>query len=87
MIDFIEVRSLESVYVAIHSSNISANLVKYGTSAITIGQDQDLKLDPSTHSINPDEEKFNETVSTVVFIFIKIFRSCNILELELHLLL
>jgi hypothetical protein len=51
------------VYVKINQLNIMPNLVKFGTSMITIGQDQDLTLDPGTFTINSDESTFNKNVS------------------------
>ncbi len=52
-----------SIYVQIIPSDIIANLVQYGTSMITSGHEQDLKLDPGTYSVDPDENVFNASVS------------------------
>jgi len=52
-----------SVYVEITPSGITANLVQLGTSMITSGFDQDLKLDPGTYSVDPDEVSFDSKVS------------------------
>ena len=52
-----------SVYVEITPSGITANLVQLGTSMITSGFEQDLKLDPGTYSINFDENTFDKDVS------------------------
>jgi len=51
-----------SVYVEITPSGITANLVQLGTSMITSGFEQDLKFDPGTYSIDPDEVTFDSTV-------------------------
>ncbi|UJR14316.1 hypothetical protein I4U23_001310 [Adineta vaga] len=51
--------STESAYVKINPTGATANLVLYGTSIITSGQERDLILDPGAHSINPDEKTFN----------------------------
>ena len=58
-----------SVYVEITPSGITANLVQLGTSMITSGFEQDLRLDPGTYSVDPDEVTFD---STVIFQFILI---------------
>ncbi|CAF3684254.1 unnamed protein product [Adineta steineri] len=50
-----------SVYVRITPSGITANLVQLGTSMITRGDQQDLKLDPGTYSVNPDSDSFDAT--------------------------
>jgi len=52
-----------SVYVEITPSGITANLVQLGTSMITSGFEQDLKLDPGTYSVDPDEVSFDSKVS------------------------
>ena len=57
------VKSSSSVYVEITPSGITANLVQLGTSMITSGFEQDLKLDPGTYSVDPDEVTFDSTVS------------------------
>jgi REJ domain len=54
--------SSASVYIEIQSSGITANLVQLGTSMITSGYEQDLKLDPGTFSVDPDESVFNGSV-------------------------
>ena len=51
------------VYVQITPSGITANLVQLGTSMITSGYQQDLKLDPGSYSIDLDENTFNSSVS------------------------
>jgi len=52
-----------TVYVQIIPSSIIANIVQLGTSMITSGHDQDLKLDPGTYSVDPDENVFNSSVN------------------------
>ena len=52
-----------SVYVEITPSRITANLIQLGTSMITSGFEQDLKLDPGTYSVDPDEVSFDSKVS------------------------
>ncbi len=56
-----------SAFVKINPSGITANLVRFGTSMVTSGQERDLILDPGVHSINPDESTFNASVSIRVF--------------------
>jgi hypothetical protein len=55
--------STASAYVKILASSIKVNLVQFGTSMITHGYQQDLLLDPGTHSIDPDQHTFNASVS------------------------
>jgi len=55
--------SSKSVYVKIIPTIITANLIPFGTSMITRGNQQDLKLDPGTFSIDPNGYTFNATVS------------------------
>jgi len=59
--------SSKSVLVQIIPSGITANLVQLGTSMITIGDQQDLKLDPGTFSIDHDGYTFNATVKINFF--------------------
>ena len=65
-------RSSASAYVRITSSGITANLVQLGTSMITSGYQQNLKLDPGTYSVDPDISQFNGSVSHT-FIELSIF--------------
>jgi hypothetical protein len=58
-----------SVYVQISLSSVTANLVPLGTSMVTSGHEQDLKLDPGTFSIDPDGYPFNASVCYNEFIF------------------
>ena len=57
------VRSSATAYVQIQASGFTANLVQLGTSMITSGYRQNLKLDPGTFSKDPDGEVFNGSVS------------------------
>ena len=61
-------RSSTSAYVQIKSSGITANLVQLGTPMITSGYRQDLKFDPGTFSVDPDEDVFNGSVSHILII-------------------
>ena len=57
-------KTTSSIYIEIIPSNlITANLVQFGISMITIGYEQNLKLDPGTYSINPDKNTFDSSVS------------------------
>ena len=58
-------RSSDSAYVRITPSNITANLIEFGTSMITSGYQQNLKLDPGTYSVDPDADQFNGSVSHI----------------------
>ncbi|CAF1184610.1 unnamed protein product [Adineta ricciae] len=51
--------STEVTYIQITPSGITANLVQYGTSMITRGDQQDLQLDPGSYSVDPDQNSFN----------------------------
>ena len=50
-------------YVKITPSDITPNLVPYGTSMITRGHAQNLTLDPGTYSDDRDGNVFNASVS------------------------
>jgi len=63
MVNFKSLTNSSSIYVEIIPSGIIANLFQYGTSMITSGHEQDLKLDPGTYSVDPDENVFNASVS------------------------
>jgi hypothetical protein len=63
MVNMASLTTSSSVYVQITPTGITANLVQLGTSMITSGYEQDLKLDPGTYSVNPDENFFNASVS------------------------
>jgi len=56
-------KNSSSVYVEITPSGITANLVQLGTSMITSGFEQDLKLDPGSYSIDLDQNTFDKNVS------------------------
>jgi hypothetical protein len=51
-----------SIYVHISPSGVTANLVQLGTSVVTSGHQQNLKLDPGNFSIDPDGYPFNASV-------------------------
>ncbi len=63
MVQFPSLKTSSSVYVQITPSGITANLVQLGTSMITSGHEQDLKLDPGAYSVDPDASVFNASVS------------------------
>jgi len=52
-----------SVYVEITPSDIIVYLFQSRSSMITSGFEQDLKLDPGTYSVDPDEVSFDSKVS------------------------
>lgn len=52
-------------YVMIIPSAIIVNLIQFGTSMITQGQQQILTLDPGTFSIDPDADQLNSSVSVL----------------------
>ena len=58
--------SSNSIYVTIIPSNITANLIQFGTSMVTRGYGQDLLLDPGTFSVDPDASVFNANVSSPI---------------------
>jgi hypothetical protein len=64
--------SSASVYVEIIPSSILVNLVQFGTSAITSGQQTDLILNPGTFSVDPDSTTFNASVSFHIFVFMRL---------------
>jgi len=76
--------SSASAYMKITPSNITANLVQFGTSMITRGYQQDLLLDPGTFSVDPDTTTFNASVS-----FSRIVKSyfscCSFYSIELEI--
>ena len=55
-----------SVYVQITPSGITANLIRYGTSMITRGDQQELQFNPGSYSEDPDQETFDARVSSPV---------------------
>ena len=55
--------SSATAYVQIKPSGIIANLVSSGTSMVISGRHTELKLDPGTFSVDPDEDVFNASVS------------------------
>ncbi|CAM4949155.1 unnamed protein product [Rotaria socialis] len=54
-----QVSSSMSAYVQIIPSNIVVNLIRFGTTMIKQGYQQDLILDPGSYSIDPDRITFN----------------------------
>ena len=78
--------STVSAYVKITPSGITANLIQYGTSTITLGYEQDLTLDPGTYSVDLDGTAFNASVSVSSSDFISI-RILIFSGLELSILL
>ena len=60
------------IYIKINPSNITANLVQFGTSMITHGYQQNLILDPGEYSIDPDTNIFNKSVCNhLIYLIIK----------------
>ena len=57
--------SSSSTYVEIVPSGIVVNLVPYGMSMITHGQQQSLELNPGTFSVDLDGDVFNASVSII----------------------
>jgi hypothetical protein len=55
--------STASAFVKITPSGITANLIQLGTSMITRGNQQELKLDPGTYSLDLDGYTFDANVS------------------------
>jgi hypothetical protein len=58
-----QLTSSVSAYVKIIPSDVTVNLVPFGTSMIARGYQQDLVLDPGTYSVDPDTSSFNASVS------------------------
>lgn len=52
----------KSIFIEITRSNLTANLVPYGTSVITSGHQKNLTLNPGKYSIDPDSSVFNASV-------------------------
>jgi hypothetical protein len=63
MVNFPWLTTSSLVYIKIIPSDIIVNIVQFGTSMITCGYKQDLKLDPGTYSVDPDAVAFNASVS------------------------
>ncbi|UJR25703.1 hypothetical protein I4U23_007054 [Adineta vaga] len=59
MVNMSSLSSSSSVYVQISATGIVANLVQYGTSMITRGNQQKLQLDPGSYSVDLDGDSFN----------------------------
>jgi hypothetical protein len=78
MVDVPKMTKSESAFIKINPSGITANLVQFGTSIVTSGQEREFTLNPGYYSINPDENTFNASVSILRFlILLKIFYSHN----------
>ena len=60
------VKSSSSVYVEIIPSDIIVYLFQSRSSMITSGFQQDLRLDPGTYSIDPDQVTFDRTVNLLI---------------------
>ena len=56
----------EKIFIEISQSNITANLVQFGTSEITAGGGKDLILDPGHYSVDSDLGEFNTSVSRFI---------------------
>jgi REJ domain len=61
--------SSASAFVKITPSGITANLIELGTSMITRGNQQELKLDPGSYSLDLDGYTFDATVSLKLNLF------------------
>jgi hypothetical protein len=73
MRDFPQISSSNFTYIRITEANITANLVRFGTSVITSGHKKDLLLDPGTHSVDPETRTFNASVSEkLLFYFLDV---------------
>jgi len=76
--------SSASAYVEIAPSDITVNLVQFGTSMITRGYQQALLLDPGTFSVDPDTTTFNASVSfsRIIKSYLSCYPFCSI-ELDI----
>ncbi|UJR16871.1 hypothetical protein I4U23_003769 [Adineta vaga] len=59
MVNMSNLTSSSSAYVRITASGITVNLFQYGTSMITRGNQQDLRIGPGSYSVDPDRDFFN----------------------------
>ena len=66
--------SSKSAFVQINPSGITANLVPLGTSMITLGEEQDLHLNPGLYFVDLDEDQFNASVNPPL---VSLFRLVN----------
>ncbi len=59
----------------IRSEKVIVNLIEYGTSLITLGQNQELLLEPGKYSVDDDGNKLIENVriKTNFYLFFSIF--------------
>ena len=70
-----------STYFSVIPSPITVNLVRYGSSMITIGRSQNLTLDPGLFSIDPDQVNFNRQ-NWNYFYYYRIDRQSNFMLLN-----
>lgn len=63
MFYFPNMTATNGTYVEIGNSRVAVNLVKFGTSFISIGSSQDLIFDPGEYSVRFDKMKFVPEVS------------------------
>jgi hypothetical protein len=70
MTDASILRASASAFVNIIETGITANLVPFGASVVTSGRDDDLKLDPDSYSVDPDQLTFNENVRSTKHTFL-----------------
>ncbi|UJR18997.1 hypothetical protein I4U23_022127 [Adineta vaga] len=59
MINATNIASSSVAYIQITPSDITPNLIRYGTSIVTRGYQQDLQLDPGSYSTDSDGNTFN----------------------------
>lgn len=86
MVNTSQLISMSFAYVEITRSRISPNLIRYGTSKITRGSQQDLQFNPGSYSIDPDQETFNASVGSPFGSKILFIIALHV-ELEIQLLL
>jgi hypothetical protein len=69
MITPLNLNSSTSAFVKIIPSGITVNLIELGTSMITRGHQQDLKLDPGSYSVDLDRDTFDANVTFQIKFF------------------
>jgi hypothetical protein len=87
MVNSSHATSTISAYVRIVPAGMIANLVQLGTSMITIGDQQDLQLNPGLYSIDLDEDVFNASVSNFIVFAVQMLTSTSVLGLAISILL
>ena len=91
LIDHPTLISTITTYIRIIPTNISPNLVAYGTSMITRGIQQDIIFNPGQYSVDPDEDTFDATVrfhsSPSQDVLLSDDFSSFFIEMEIHILL